>query len=437
MHKYLPHTKDDINEMLEKIQASSIDDLFCSIPEALRLKKDYVISDQLGDWELTKHMQELANLNKELLIFRGAGSYDHYTPSAVKALVSRQEFLTSYTPYQPEVAQGTLQYIFEYQSMVCELTGMDVSNASMYDGATSTAEAMFMAYSQTKKSDVLVSSTMNPKIIDVIKTYAKYRNINVILIPSVDGITDQTFIKENIKDKMGVIVSNPNYFGIIEDYQDLSDIIHQENALFILNQEGQSLALLKTPGELDADIACGDLQALGVPLSFGGAYIGYLATKQKFVRKMPGRICGITNDVDGKRAFVLTLQAREQHIRRAKANSNICSNQSLNALFVTIYLSLVGKNGFKLFASESLNGAHYLYKKLLETEKFEVVYDQPFFREFVLKANFDVKAFDAYLIEHGILGPLHIKDNQLLFAVTEKRTKAEIDLLVEMVVNFK
>lgn len=423
--------------MLEKIQASSIDDLFCSIPEALRLKKDYHIASQFGDWELTKHMQRLANQNKELLIFRGAGSYDHYTPSAINALVSRQEFLTSYTPYQPEVAQGTLQYIFEYQSMVCELTGMDVSNASMYDGATATAEAMFMAYAQTKKSDVLVSSTMNPKIIEVIKTYARYRHINVILIPSIDGITDQEFIKTNIKDKMGVILSNPNYYGIIEDYQHLSDIIHQENALFILNQEGQSLALLKTPGELDADIACGDLQALGIPLSFGGAYIGYLATKQKLVRKMPGRICGITNDVDGKNAFVLTFQAREQHIRRAKANSNICSNQSLNALFVTIYLSLVGKKGFRLFASESLNGAHYLYEKLLETKKFKKGYNQPFFKEFVLKANFDVKAFDAYLIDHHILGPLHIGDNQLLFAVTEKRTQEEIDLLVEMVVNFK
>lgn len=423
--------------MLEKIQASSIDDLFCSIPEALRLKKDYHIASQFGDWELTKHMQTLANQNKELLIFRGAGSYDHYTPSAINALVSRQEFLTSYTPYQPEVAQGTLQYIFEYQSMVCELTGMDVSNASMYDGATATAEAMFMAYAQTKKSDVLVSSTMNPKIIEVIKTYARYRHINIILIPSIDGITDQEFIKANIKDKMGVILSNPNYYGIIEDYQHLSDIIHQENALFILNQEGQSLALLKTPGELDADIACGDLQALGIPLSFGGAYIGYLATKQKLVRKMPGRICGITNDVDGKNAFVLTFQAREQHIRRAKANSNICSNQSLNALFVTIYLSLVGKKGFRLFASESLNGAHYLYEKLLETKKFKKVYNQPFFKEFVLKANFDVKAFDAYLIDHHILGPLHIGDNQLLFAVTEKRTQEEIDLLVEMVVNFK
>jgi glycine dehydrogenase subunit 1 len=437
MHKYLPHTHQEIKEMLEKIGASSIDDLFDKIPKSLKIKKDYDIPEAMGDDELTNHMHDLANKNQELLIFRGAGSYDHYTPSAVKALISRQEFLTSYTPYQPEVAQGTLQYIFEYQSMVTELTQMDVSNASMYDGSTATAEAMFMAHAQTGKKEILVSSTLNPRIIDVIKTYAHYKGLIVTLIPEKDGVTDIDFIKDNIQDKMGVIVANPNYYGIIEDYNGLADIIHEAGGLFVINQEGQSLALLKTPGELDADIACGDLQSLGIPLSFGGAYIGYLATKQKYVRKMPGRICGITTDVDGKRAFVLTLQAREQHIRRAKANSNICSNQSLNALAVTIYLSLVGKEGFVKFAKESLNGANYLYNKLLETKKFEKVYDKPFFKEFVLKPNFNVEKFNNYLLDQGILGPLQIKDDQLLFAVTEKRTKAELDLLIEKVVNFK
>ncbi len=437
MHKYLPHTHQEIEEMLEKIGASSIDDLFDKIPKSLKIKKDYDIPEAMGDDELTNHMHDLANKNQELLIFRGAGSYDHYTPSAVKALISRQEFLTSYTPYQPEVAQGTLQYIFEYQSVVTELTQMDVSNASMYDGSTATAEAMFMAHAQTEKKEILVSSTLNPRIIDVIKTYAHYKGLVVTLIPEKDGVTDIDFIKDNIQDKMGVIVANPNYYGIIEDYNGLADIIHKAGGLFVINQEGQSLALLKTPGELDADIACGDLQSLGIPLSFGGAYIGYLATKQKYVRKMPGRICGITTDVDGKRAFVLTLQAREQHIRRAKANSNICSNQSLNALAVTIYLSLVGKEGFVKFAKESLNGAHYLYNKLLETKKFENVYDKPFFKEFVLKTNFNVEKFNNYLLDQGILGPLQIKDDQLLFAVTEKRTKAELDLLIEKVVNFK
>ncbi len=435
MHKYLPHTAQDIEEMLKVTGASSLDDLFSSIPKKLRLTKPYNIPSALSDDNLTKHMKNLAGQNKELVIFRGAGAYDHYTPSIVKALISRQEFLTSYTPYQPEVAQGTLQYIFEYQTMVCELTGMEVSNASMYDGATATAEAMFMAYAQTGLNQILVSSTMNPRTIDVIKTYARYRNIEVILVPEKNGLTDLNWVKANASNKMGLIVQNPNYFGIIENYDGFASVIHDAGGLFIMNAEGQSLSLLKTPGEYDADIACGDLQSLGVPLSFGGAYIGYLATKNKYVRKMPGRICGLTTDVDGKRAFVLTLQAREQHIRRAKANSNICSNQSLLALAVTVYLSAMGKEGLVEVANESMKGAHYLYQKLIQTGKFEVVYDQPFFKEFVLKAKFDVEAFEKILLSKGILGPLHIKDNRLLFAVTERRTIEEIDHLVELVVN--
>lgn len=437
MHKYLPHTSKDIEEMLKVTGAKSLDDLFSSIPKSLKLTKPYNIPNVLSDDDLTKHMQKLSSLNKELVVFRGAGAYDHYSPSIIRSLISRQEFLTSYTPYQPEVAQGTLQYIFEYQSMVCELTGMEVSNASMYDGATATAEAMFMAYALTNQSKVMVSETLNPRIIDVIKTYAKYRDIDVIVVPQKDGVTDLGFIKENGKDTMGLIAQNPNYYGIIEDYNGFADVIHEQGGLFILNGEGQALALIKTPGEYGADIACGDLQSFGLPLSYGGSYVGYMATKMTYVRKMPGRICGITTDVDGKRAFVLTLQAREQHIRRAKANSNICSNQSLMALAVTIYLSTMGKHGLVEVANESMNAAHYLYNELLKTKKFEVVYDQPFYKEFVLKALFDVEEFEKELIEDGILGPLHIGDHQLMFAVTEKRSKAEIDLLVEKVVNQK
>lgn len=436
MHKYLPHTRDDIDEMLLVTGAKSIDDLFSSIPKKLRLTKPYKIPSQLSDQALTVHMQQLADKNKQLVIFRGAGAYDHYTPSIVKSLISRQEFLTSYTPYQPEVAQGTLQYIFEYQTMVCELTGMDVSNASMYDGSTATAEAMFMAHAQTDKNTILVSETVNPRTIDVIKTYAHYRHINVIVLPSKNGITDLNAVKHHVTDTMGLIVQNPNYFGIIEDYEGFADVIHDAGGLFIMNSEGQALSVIKTQGEYDADIACGDLQSLGLPLSFGGAYLGYLATKMKYVRKMPGRICGVTTDLDGKRAFVLTLQAREQHIRRAKANSNICSNQSLMALAVTIYLSAMGKEGLVKVANESMKGAHYLYQRLLETNKFDVVYTKPFFKEFVLKAKFDTKAFDEACIKKGILGPLPIGDNKLLFAVTEKRTIEEMDQLVRMVVNF-
>lgn len=436
MHKYLPHTKEDIQEMLKVTGANSLDDLFSSIPKKLRLNQPYDIPSQLSDHALTEHMMALSKQNQQLTIFRGAGAYDHYTPSVVKSLISRQEFLTSYTPYQPEVAQGTLQYIFEYQSMVCELTGMDVSNASMYDGSTATAEAMFMAYAQTGKDSLLVSDTVNPKTIEVIKTYAHYRKINVIVLPSEDGITQLSVLKEHLDNTMGLVVQNPNYYGIIEDYEGFADAIHQAGGLFIMNSEGQALSLFKTQGEYDADIACGDLQSLGLPLSFGGAYLGYLATKMKYVRKMPGRICGVTTDVDGKRAFVLTLQAREQHIRRAKANSNICSNQSLMALAVTIYLSAMGKEGLIQVANESMKGAHYLYERLLQTNKFDIVFNQPFFKEFVLKANFDVEAFDKKCLAHNILGPLHIGENNLLFAVTEKRTKEEIDKLVELVVNF-
>ncbi len=436
MHKYLPHTKENIEEMLKVIGASSIDELFGQIPQSLKNSKPYQIPSQMSDRTLTKHMQELASKNKELIVFRGAGSYDNYIPSAVKSLISRQEFLTSYTPYQPEVSQGTLHYIFEYQSMICELTGMDVSNASMYDGATATAEAMFMAYGQTRKNKILISATLNPHVIEVVLTYAKYRNIEVVIVPEKQGITDIEFVKENAADTMGLIVSTPNYYGIIEDYHGVSDIIHEHKGLLIINQEGQSLALIKNAREYDADIACGELQALGIPMSFGGPYLGYLATKNAYVRKMPGRICGMTTDVDGKKAFVLTLQAREQHIRRAKANSNICSNQSLLALSVTIYLSLLGKQGFKQLATEAFKKAHKLEQLLLETKLFEKVYDQPYFNEFVLKPLFDISLLEDYLVKEDILGPLVIKDNLLLFAVTEKRTLEEINLLVEKVVAY-
>lgn len=435
MHKYLPHTNADISEMLGVIHAKSIDDLFQVIPESLKLTESYKLPNPLGDYALTKHLQSLADLNDQLTVFRGAGAYDNYVPSVVKQTIARQEFLTSYTPYQPEVSQGTLHYIFEYQSMVAKLTGMDVSNASMYDGATATAEAMFMAFAQTKKKRILVSETINPNVLDVLKTYARFRQIDIELIPMVDGITNQSYITAHINDTMGVILQTPNRYGIIEDYSNISEIVHDAKGLFILNQEGLSTALFKNAGLLDADIACGELQALGLPLSFGGSYLGYLATKKKYVRKMPGRICGITTDVDDKRSFVLTLQAREQHIRRAKANSNICSNQSLMALAVTVHLSLLGRQGFIDVARETTKKAHYLFKKLMDTHKFEVVYEQPFFQEFVLKATFDTTHLEDDLLKAGYLGPLPLGQDHLLFAVTEKRTIKEIDDFVERLVK--
>jgi len=292
-----------------------------------------------------------------------------------------------------------------------------------------------MAHAQTGKNTILVSETMNPRIIDVIKTYARYRKMTVLVVPQNDGLTDLNFIKSHLDDAMGLIVQNPNYLGTIENYDGFADILHEQDSMFIMNNEAQSLAILKTPGEYQADIACGELQSFGIPLSFGGAYGGYLATQMKYVRKMPGRICGITNDVDGKRAFVLTLQAREQHIRRAKANSNICSNQSLMALAVTIYLSAMGKQGLVDVANESLKGAHYLYNQLLKTKKFEKVNKHPFFKEFTLKATFDVEKFEKVCLDDGILGPLHLGDQNLLFAVTERRSIKEMDRLVQKVVE--
>ncbi len=437
MHKYLPHTKDDIKEMLDVIGVSSIDELLINVPKALRYEKPYNIPSQLSDIETSKLLKNLSEKNKQLTIFRGYGAYDVYTPSIVKSLTSRQEFLTSYTPYQPEVSQGTLQYIFEYQSMICEITGMDITNASMYDGPTATAEAMFMALAHTSRKKIVYSKTVLPRIMEVVKTYGVYRGVEFVEIPEKDGVTDLSLLPELLTDAAAVILQNPNYLGNIEDFRKVSEETNKSESLFILNTDASSLALLKTPGELNADIAVGDLQVLGVPLSYGGAYIGFLAAKNALLRRMPGRICGLTTDVDGKRAYVLTLQAREQHIRRAKANSNICSNQSLMALSVAIYLSWVGKKGFIENAKLALNGAYYLEKELLKTNLFEKVYNQPHYKEFVLKFKGDFKAFDQYLIDHGYLGPQNLGDNHLLFAVTEKRSKLEIDQFVEVVGKFK
>lgn len=437
MHKYLPHTKTDIDHMLNKIGVEKLEDLSKDIPKDLLYNKAYGIPNQVSDLELTNEMLALANKNKSLKIFRGYGAYDVYTPSIIKALTSRQEFLTSYTPYQPEVSQGTLQYIFEFQSMICEITGMDNTNASMYDGPSATAEAMFMAVSQTKRKKIVYSKTINPRVIEVIKTYGKYRDLDFVELPEKDGITDLSKLAELSNNAAGVIFQNPNHYGHIEDLTGVSDVIHANDALFIINQEPSSLAILKSPGELKADVAVGDLQSLGMPLSFGGAYAGYLATTKKLIRKMPGRICGITNDLDGKRAYVLTLQAREQHIRRDKANSNICSNQSLMALWATIYLANLGKQGYVDVANLSLNGAYYLKNALLETNLFKDPFKKPHFREFTLEFNGDVKAFDDYLLENDYLGPVHLGNNLLTFAVTEKRTKAEIDAFVKVVGEFR
>jgi len=438
MFKYLPHTQQDIEEMLQVIGVKSIDDLFLEIPEELK-HLDLNVPFSHSELEIHQRFQTLANKNIPLIPFVGAGAYDHYTPSIIRHLIERQEFLTSYTPYQPEISQGTLQYIFEYQSIVAELTQLDVSNASMYDGATATAEAMFMATNAKKRDKILLSKTVNPNIQKVVETYALYRGLTVDFVEEKDGITSiEDFKTKNSTDYAGIIVQNPNFYGIIEDLSPYRALLDETKGLFIINSDISTLSILKTPGEYGADIAVGDCQSLGVPLQFGGPFIGYLATTTKLMRKMPGRICGVTTDSDGKRAFVLTLQAREQHIRRDKANSNICSNQSLLALFVTIYTAVMGKKGVIEAQQKSVNATHYLYEKITALPKFSAVYNQPFFKDCVIRSSIDAEVIEQACIDKGLLGPLSLekfdksKAGLFLFSATEKRTLEEINTLIHV-----
>lgn len=429
--KYFPNTEKDIKKMLEVVGVKSIDDLFKVVPKSIKKTSNLNLEAPLSEHELRENFNNIASKNKTLEIYRGAGSYDHVTPSIIPYLIRRSEFLTSYTPYQPEISQGTLQYIFEFQTMITRLTGLDVANASMYDGATSTAEAVLLALGHVRRDKVLVSQTVDPKIVSVIKTYARYQDIEVEMIPHEKGQTSLKSIIEN--DNFGaVVVQNPNYYGLVEDYSGFSDVIHEKGAIFVMNNDPSTLAVIKSPRELGVDIATGDGQPLGIPLSFGGPYVGYMAVDKKLMRKMPGRIVGMTKDVDGKRGFVLTLQAREQHIRRYKATSNICSNQSLMALWVTIYLSLMGPDGLEKVNEISYTNAHYLKEKLLKTGHFEEVFNDNFVKEFVLKAKFDVKKIERKMLNKGYLFGFPLDDNLVMFAVTEKHSKAKIDKFVEV-----
>ena len=436
--KYFPHTTEDIEQMLAVAGLKSLDDLFAEIPQQLLFNKEFALPEAMSEAEIRRFFDELGNKNSRLVCFAGAGVEDHYSPSVINAIIQRGEFLTAYTPYQPEISQGTLQYIFEYQSMITELTGMDVTNASMYDGTTATAEAMMMTIAAAKKRNkVLVSATINPKVKRVVETYAKYQGVSVETIPEKEGVTDLAALEAMLAgdDVAGVILAQPNFYGIIEDYSGVADMCHAKKALMVMNANPSSLAVLKTPAEWGADIACGDAQSLGIPMNYGGPYVGYLATTNALVRKLPGRIVGATTDVDGKRAFVLTLQAREQHIRREKANSNICSNQSLMALYVTIYLSLMGHKGLKEVNAASYGGAHYLAEKLVATGKCTLAFDKPFMNEFAVKTTVPAKDIQEALLAAGILGGVRIADDMLLICVTEQRTKAEIDKFVEVVNN--
>ena len=433
--KFFPQTKEEIEQMLKQAGMNSLDDLYADVPEQIRFRGEYDLPEPMSETEIRSLFEKLGEKNRRLTVFAGAGCYDHYTPAVVPNIISRSEFLTSYTPYQAEISQGTLHYIFEYQSMMAELTGMDVSNASMYDGSTATAEAAIMALASTKKTDtVLVSASIDPKVLNVVKTYAHFHGFNVELIAENDGATDKAQMDARLEKGgvAGVIVQQPNYHGIVEDFSGFADSCHAHKSLFIVNSVAADLALLKTPGEWGADVAIGDGQSLGIPMSFGGPSVGYMCCTEKLMRKMPGRIVGKTVDNRGQRVFVLTLQAREQHIRRQKATSNICSNESLMALFVTIYMSVMGKEGVKEAAQMSYDGAHYLHDALIATGLFSDKYERPFFNEFCVKYNGDVDRLQQRFIENGILGGVKVDADTLMFAVTEKRTKEEIDKLVNI-----
>ena len=436
-YKYFPHTEADIREMLGKIGVERLDDLYAEVPESIRFQGDYQLPSAMSEMEVRQLFERLGSQNRQLTCFAGAGVYDHYSPAVIPSLLSRSEFLTSYTPYQAEISQGTLHYIFEFQSMMAELTGMDISNASLYDGATATAEAAMMCVAAAKKArKVLISETVDPKVAEVVATYAHFHGIELVPVKAFAGHTSRADLDAKLAEGgvAGVIMQQPNRYGIIEDLEGYADIIHQAKALFVLNSIIADLALLKTPGEWGADIAVGDCQSLGIPMSFGGPYVGYMCCTEKLIRKMPGRIVGMTRDSRGQRAFVLTLQAREQHIRRQKATSNICSNQSLMALFVTIYLSVMGRQGLKEAARLSYAGAHLLAERLVATGRFELAFPSTsFFNEFCVRYKGDLDALLQRCLDAGIFAGVKIDDEVLMLAVTEKRTCEEIEKLVSLV----
>ncbi|MBR0247107.1 MAG: aminomethyl-transferring glycine dehydrogenase subunit GcvPA [Bacteroidales bacterium] len=432
---YLPHTDADIQAMLDKIGVKKLDDLYSDVPAEFLHKGAYALPPAMSEQEIRDCFASLEAMNAKLKVFVGAGAYDHYTPAVIPYLCARSEFLTAYTPYQCEISQGTLRYIFEYQSLICALTGLDVSNASLYDGPTAAAEAMKMAVACTrKKSRVLLSRGLLPHVMEVVETYARFHGVQIGYVPVMNGQTCPNCLKAELAkdDVAGVIVPSINRYGIVEDHTGFADAIHAQKGLLIEYCDPSALAVVKTPGEWDADIAIGDGQPLGLPLSYGGPYVGFMAVKKEHMRKMPGRIVGQTVDKEGRRVFVLTLQAREQHIKREKATSNICSNESLMALWVTIYLSLMGPEGLKEVNKLSTDGAHYLYGELLKTGQFEEVFPgKPFLKEFVLKPK--QAGLQERLEKAGFFAALPTEEGYVSFCVTEKRTKAEIDALVKAV----
>ena len=426
---YFPHTPEDISLMLERIGVGSLDELYSDVPGECFFKGEYDLPSAMSEQQVRDYFENLASKNTSLKVMVGQGAYDHYVPSVIPYITSRSEFLTAYTPYQCEISQGTLRYIFEWQTMISNLTGLPCANASMYDGPTAAAEAVRMCVAASKKKNtVIVSATLLPSVLDVIKTYASYSGVNVVVSESV---TED--VAEGVADLAGVVVPSVNRYGIIEDHSGLAELVHSMKALLVEYCDPSVLAVVKSPAEWGADIAVGDGQSLGIPLNYGGPYVGFMACTQELMRKMPGRIVGQTVDAQGRRCYVLTLQAREQHIRREKATSNICSNQTLMALWCTVYLSLMGPKGLRRVNELCYGLSHRLYEGLLASGKFEKVYDGEFIKEFVLKPLCDVPALQKALQDAGYFAALQTEEGYVTFCVTERRSAAEVDEVISIV----
>ena len=433
MGSFVPATDQDRQEMLSAIGIDRIEDLFRQLPQEVMLKDGLNLPLGMSEMEVSKKMESIAAKNKVFpVIFRGAGAYKHYIPSIVKSVLSKETLYTAYTPYQAEFSQGILQSIFEYQTMICELTGMDAANASVYDGASAAAEAVAMCRDR-KKNRALISAAIHPQVMETIKTYCFGNGIELTVIPEKDGITDLDFLKEHMDSQTAcVYVQNPNYYGSLEPAEEIGTLAKEADARYIMGVNPISLGLVKTPGEYGADIAVGEGQPLGLPLSFGGPYIGFMACTKEMTRKLPGRIAGETVDSNGKTGYVLTLQAREQHIRREKALSNICSNQALCALAVSVYLAAIGAEGLKQTAIQCMSKAHYMAAQL-ESIGYPVVNQGEFFHEFVTLSKAPVEKVMAALEEQGILGGYPLtgeRAGQILWCCTEMNAKDDIDRVI-------
>ena len=437
--KFTPNPPAVVAEMLASIGLENLDQLFLDIKEDLKQKNGYKYLDQgLSEMEIRSHLKKMAasNVNVEdYPSFLGAGAYDHYIPAVMEQLMWRSEFYTSYTPYQPEMSQGILQAIFEYQTLVCNLTGMDVSNASMYDGGSALAEACNLACLQTRRRKVLIPDTVHPEHIEILKTYALSGVMEIIVVPCSEGVYDpDRFIAMLDHETAAAVIQQPNFFGHLEEITRIEEAVHKNKGVLIMAVDPISLAIIKSPGELGADIAVGEGQSLGNSLSFGGPYLGFMAATSKFLRKIPGRIVGQTLDTKGQRAFVLTLQAREQHIRREKANSNICSNQALNALAASIYLTAVGSQGLKDIAQRCHQLARFAQTEL-ERNGLELLYHNPYFKEFAIKLD-DPARMNRKLLKNSIIGGYELPGAMLL-AFTEKRSRSEIERLASILGGHK